>query len=1676
MEVASTSSAFGALQAESCGGALVVWGDKDAGGDSSSVLAELQSVSAVFSNKNAFAAVKRPRQSIVSWGRMPLGGDFIEAPSDLVNVNTISAARSVFAAITTEGHVVTWGDASEGGNSSSVQSQLNSVVAVTCAMWGACAAIKRDGSVVTWGHESRGGDSSEVQPQLTSVTLVVSTQTAFAALRKDNSVIAWGGADFGGSAGSVAMQLTMVQALFATNQAFAVKRNRTCESHTCAASAIRKLSSSRLPCTTEDCERVCCEARTCTNDPSFKGRCSNVNKLILPAWWDVAPCGPAPCDLTCCVDTACHNTGVNFTAYSCPNATMKLKQPLPAAACPGGQCGDSYCCDEILCKPGLERLEGTCKPCVAGKYSAGTEACEECDIGRYSGARAAHCEFCREGSGMTTLKKFGSGDWVRSPGATNNSSCGCQRGQRLAFNRSCLQRDDSPDNGWHCGHNIECHGMDEVVVLEGFLAFYSPEPQSLGERGNLSVYSCGGNAEWCPGKRDPGLGQCASGRVGTVCAECATGMKGTADGTCEPCEDEDAGIPTAFRHAGVFALCILSLAVFYFLCSFNRGMKRQSLLTILLSILCSQLFAMMQMLGTMRWMQVSWTEPILSVFKLSSQVTLSMDWLNLRCIGDFDPWQIFVIRALLLPGVLVVLFLVHCLRVFIPFVCHRADRLQSGAVLPCGLVQVHKPQFALVQSLAVVQSRTSPQISEVRTLSAGIAQSATPVTEVRTNQSRGFRVSDLVNVLGSFMSIVLIMMVGSMSSPFHCLRHPNDRHTILSQLNVLCFEFDNNPDYSRMVYLSPLLLTLPLSYLCACVMFVRLLPSRARAGDRSFLRSCSFLVFRFNKNAQWCAVFVAIRNVLLAAMPIILDAVSQIAYLMVVLGLSLIVTCRFMPWRAQAANILDICLHSAQLCIVVYASIFIQSPSVYMASALLTVAVCASAALLLVGAMATLALACARHRKKPIDIFFSYVQKEAGSAARLLQMELQFSGGARKMVHLLVDRLLPSELLLDDVAYNSCKFCALCTRGFFLSSSCLSESSVAINHSVPAIVVSLASFDMRSIDDLHITAASVERLVEQGVTADMVLQVVSTFLVTESPCLHFFSIDSSHLHKVVHHILFNRPPIASDASSQNQGSSGRVVMADDTSLEALATGCILCHLTRRELVDSKCMLQMKQGVAGKRVHLSANCLVTLLTIGCLDNMPFVRTLVNGLQGRITLVPVIADEDFTQPDVRWAPFGLDQRDREALVHALKSSPCKIDPHGNRQMLGEDVKTILKKVDLDLSDFMTTLHDEHRTHLQQLHKQLRNSTSDATELRLATDEAPVTIRQTETFAVAKALLEFLNAADPVMADAQRMKASAESEALKLRTQQFVAPDDNDNMRALSSLGRLFDQLLYAISDAERGQEHYRYYPEQRVQFKQSANGEWLSGRIKAINADASVLVASHDGAFVSSIVCTDVVYRIRVAQAPKASFSTALLAREDVKHAVEVLLDLELAILNAYIKGYGDYDSRLDLEDIEIGPKIRDYQAGYNWVHDVVIKKKKHDDAPELYQAAMDSTAALQARAATNLQTLGLAKARQTGFDVTLSREMATMHAAMNGALRQHRVSQFCVEIALAVDAKGNTCKALCPRHKGINRIWEKISMEKDRVRCSQAACVIQAAAGRSLRRGQLLGYCKRRRQI
>jgi len=150
------------------------------------------------------------------------------------------------------GSVITWGDTSYGGNSSSVSSSLSSgVVTVYSTVSRAFAALKNDGSVVTWGWTNDGGNSTIYNPSTSPATYtsvasslssgvisICTNASSFAALKSNGSVVTWGNTLSGGNSSiynpitnpatytSVASSLTSgVVTIYSNNSAYAALKS-----------------------------------------------------------------------------------------------------------------------------------------------------------------------------------------------------------------------------------------------------------------------------------------------------------------------------------------------------------------------------------------------------------------------------------------------------------------------------------------------------------------------------------------------------------------------------------------------------------------------------------------------------------------------------------------------------------------------------------------------------------------------------------------------------------------------------------------------------------------------------------------------------------------------------------------------------------------------------------------------------------------------------------------------------------------------------------------------------------------------------------------------------------------------------------------------------------------------------------------------------------------------------------------------------------------------------------------------------------------------------------------------------------------------------------------------------------------------------------------------------------
>jgi len=151
------------------------------------------------------------------------GGDPGSKQSQLTNIESIASTDSAFAAVKRDGTVVTWGCSWSGGDPGYVKCQLTNVKSIA-STYSAFAALKRDGKVVTWGQAHSGANPGSKEWDLTNIESIASTDSAFAAKKRDGTVVTWGCSESGGKSGSKQSQLTDVESIASTKYAFAAKK------------------------------------------------------------------------------------------------------------------------------------------------------------------------------------------------------------------------------------------------------------------------------------------------------------------------------------------------------------------------------------------------------------------------------------------------------------------------------------------------------------------------------------------------------------------------------------------------------------------------------------------------------------------------------------------------------------------------------------------------------------------------------------------------------------------------------------------------------------------------------------------------------------------------------------------------------------------------------------------------------------------------------------------------------------------------------------------------------------------------------------------------------------------------------------------------------------------------------------------------------------------------------------------------------------------------------------------------------------------------------------------------------------------------------------------------------------------------------------------------------------
>mgnify|MGYP000367811441 CR=1 FL=1 len=139
----------------------------------------------ITSTRHAFASLLSD-DTVITWGRATSGGDSSSVQHLLVDIVDIFAGSGSFAALKEDGTVVTWGN-NIVNNAEDVQSELYDIVKIVPGP--GYAALRSDKTVITWGNSN----SPEEFSIITGVEALVASAGSFSAIQTDGTVVSWGG-------------------------------------------------------------------------------------------------------------------------------------------------------------------------------------------------------------------------------------------------------------------------------------------------------------------------------------------------------------------------------------------------------------------------------------------------------------------------------------------------------------------------------------------------------------------------------------------------------------------------------------------------------------------------------------------------------------------------------------------------------------------------------------------------------------------------------------------------------------------------------------------------------------------------------------------------------------------------------------------------------------------------------------------------------------------------------------------------------------------------------------------------------------------------------------------------------------------------------------------------------------------------------------------------------------------------------------------------------------------------------------------------------------------------------------------------------------------------------------------------------------------------------------------
>ncbi|CAE8595498.1 unnamed protein product [Polarella glacialis] len=523
---------------------------------------------------------------------------------------------------------------------------------------------------------------------------------------------------------------------------------------------------------------------------------------------------------------------------------------------------------------------------------------------------------------------------------------------------------------------------------------------------------------------------------------------------------------------------------------------------------------------------------------------------------------------------------------------------------------------------------------------------------LRKKFADGLEISVLVKVMGNLMMIFFISVAGAILAPFRCHTHPNGIRTVQEFGSVLC---NSEGEYQKMLIVAGMALIMPVSFfVTASYVTIVELPKRMQKADVAFLKTWSFLYYRYRPGAAVFSVILLLRNVGLVIVPVIPGGAIKVLLIILILVVSILITSFMLPWRILECNYMEASLLAGVAVLISMGSLFMEDVDVDN-----VMQVCLAlfiAMFLLICGVFVWGFAKylrAKHRK-PFQYFLCHQKSGAGAFARLLKCELIRMNAVKGKVFVDCDDLQDLTKLFGYVGFDTEHFIILGTKDILTRKWCMGEVTTGRIHNVKTVVVALPDYEPPSealVEEYQVHVPDVTELAAHGISLAAVQETLRWM--RELPTIQLPGTLDSRLTRavckelVVMHVSpgsmgKNGVQLSNEAEDELHDGTKSVVnrkaqyngskvaiLVDYKNMEAVATALVLQLMVSPLVLSSGGMVPYIM-TANEEAMPTVQIVVVICSQGCFGNPDIARVLVSSAARGLTVLPIIAEDGFRFP--------------------------------------------------------------------------------------------------------------------------------------------------------------------------------------------------------------------------------------------------------------------------------------------------------------------------------------------------------------------------------------------------------------------------------------------------------------